>query len=121
MSAPSAVAEEIAFLHSARDRLRRDHEGRFVIIHGKSVLGAFATEEEAFREGVRMLGTHPFLIARVGAVGEELKVPVLVDLAVQGPLPSGEFVPSHSWRRGRLLDDPIVELDIPPPRVEDVG
>jgi len=119
MSAPAGVAEEIAFLDTVKDELRREHPGRFVVIHGKALVGAFETEDEAFREGVRMIGTLPFLIARLGAEDEQMLVPVLVELGAQGPVPEDRFIPSHSWRRGKLVDDPIVEMDIPPPRVED--
>ena len=109
MSAPAAVAEEVEFFDASRDELRRLHAGQFLVIRGRRLLGAFATEQAAYLEGVRVCGTQPFLLAQVGLAGDRAWVPVLVELGGE------EFVPSPSWRRGEFLDDPIVELDIPPP------
>jgi hypothetical protein len=118
MSAPASVAEEMDFLHAARAELRREHSGRFLVIRGRAVVGAYRTEEEAFREGVRRLGMKAFLIAHFGEEEEQAWVPVLVEVGGKDPAPEEEFIPSHSWRRGKLLDDPIVELDLPLPQAE---
>jgi hypothetical protein len=115
MEAASGVADELEFLESSMDELRRTHAGHFLVIRGRRVLGAYGSEEEAYRAGVRQCGTKPFLLAQIGAQEVQASVPVLEEV---WPHRDEGFIP-HSWRRGKLIDNPIIELDIPPPTEAD--
>lgn len=114
MGVPAAAIEEFGYLDEARAMLRRRYPGRFVVIEGRRLLGDFATEEEAFRAGVRACGTGPFLIAQLGAERERAWVPLIAEVDA-GPLPDEDFVPHGSWRRGEFEDDPPVETTTPLP------
>jgi hypothetical protein len=115
MSAAIGVSEEIEFLDSSKEKLRRKHRGRYVLIRGRAVLGNFETEEAAY-QGVAQCGMAPFVVAYLGEHGDRAWVPRLVELGSPDPAGEEEFIPSHSWRRGKFVDNPIVELDIPPPK-----
>ena len=119
MSAAMGVSEEIEFLDSSKEKLRREHRGRYVLIRGRAVLGSFETEEAAYRQGVAQYGMAPFVVAYLGEHEDRAWVPQLVELGASNPAGDEEFIPSHSWRRGKFVDNPIVELDIPPPSGED--
>jgi class 3 adenylate cyclase len=41
------------------------HEGKFVLIHGDSVMGAFDSRSDAIAWGYRELGNVPFLVKHV--------------------------------------------------------
>ena len=56
---------ELNYFNEKREELVQHHDGRFVLIKGRDVVGAFTTEREAYEEGVRRFGTEPFLIKRV--------------------------------------------------------
>ena len=114
MSIPTGAIEEFDFLDASRNELRRRHRGKYVVIQGRTLLGAFASEEEAYQEGVRHCGTSPFLIAYLADGGERAWVPVLVEVAARDA-DLEDFVPHDSWRRGEFLDDPIVETATPLP------
>jgi hypothetical protein len=116
MSAAMGVGEEIEFLASMDEELRSKHVGRFLLIRGRALLGSFETEEAAYREGVARCGMTPFVVAYLGEHGERAWVPQLVELGLPDVTLDEEFIPSHSWRRGKFVDDPIVEVDIPPPK-----
>ena len=49
-----------------RDELREHHMGKFVVIHGKELLGAYDTFDNAANAAVSAYGDDPFLIRRVG-------------------------------------------------------
>ena len=55
-----------------------EHRGKFVLIKGDSLVGFFASEEEAYEDGLRHFGNQPFLIRRVAAEEEVVHLPALL-------------------------------------------
>ena len=40
-------------------------EGKFVLIHGRDVVGTYSSYEDALRQGYREFGLDPFLVKQV--------------------------------------------------------
>jgi hypothetical protein len=55
----------------------RLYPGKFVVIKGDRLLGAFDTNDEALAAGAREYGLEPFLVRRVQPMQEEVKIPAL--------------------------------------------
>jgi hypothetical protein len=41
------------------------HEGKYVLIHGDSVVDTFASYQDALRQGYRQFGLEPFLVKQI--------------------------------------------------------
>lgn len=48
-----------------RERLLGEHAGKYVLIHGEEVVGAYESKMDAIRLGYRTFGNVPFLVKRV--------------------------------------------------------
>jgi hypothetical protein len=61
---PGALEAELA---AYRDLLSSwtEHEGKFVLIHGKDVVDFFAPYEDAIKVGYQRFGLDPFLVKQV--------------------------------------------------------
>lgn len=59
------LEQEMATYARLKNELLANHRGRFVLIAGDQFVGAFDTEQDAIREGYRLLGNVPFLVKRV--------------------------------------------------------
>ncbi|MGH9419105.1 MAG: hypothetical protein ACRD3J_03960 [Thermoanaerobaculia bacterium] len=60
------------------DELRQKHPGKFVVIHGETAAGAFATQDEALSFGAREFGLTSFLVRHVDQPADiEITVPAL--------------------------------------------
>ena len=46
----------------------KEHEGKFVLIHGDEVVDFFASYEDAIKDGYRRFALEPFLVKRVQAI-----------------------------------------------------
>ncbi len=53
------------------------YPGKFVLVKGQELIGAFDTAEEALAEGARRFGLEPFLVRRVQERQEEVNIPAL--------------------------------------------
>jgi hypothetical protein len=60
-----ALDRELAFFHQHEDELIRDHPGKFVLIRGDRVIGAYWTAVQAYAAGVRRFGDEAFLVKQV--------------------------------------------------------
>lgn len=60
------LEQEIAFYGRECDALAAEFPGRYLLIYGDSLIGDFATMEEATAEGVRKFGAGPFLARLAG-------------------------------------------------------
>lgn len=65
------LARELAFFEAMRAEWLKHYEGQFVLVHGKSLVGAFSTFEQAVNAGVSHFGIAPFLVRKVVAVSAE--------------------------------------------------
>ena len=68
---------ERKYLESNRDALLREYGGKFVIIKGEQVGGAFDTIEEAIQGAVAKYGLSNVLIRRPGDAQIDLSAPAL--------------------------------------------
>jgi hypothetical protein len=68
MTATDPLAKELATYERCKEDLLRDHEGKFVLIHGDDVAGAWDTYQDALGAGYREYGLEPFLVKQVLAI-----------------------------------------------------
>ena len=70
--------QERQYFAEHRDEMRREYPGKFVVIRGAVLAGAFATEEEALAFGAREFGLTSFLVRNVDQPNDlEVSVPAL--------------------------------------------
>jgi len=46
----------------------KQHEGKFVLIHGDQVIDTFATYEDAIKEGYKQFKLEPFLVKQIHSI-----------------------------------------------------
>ena len=80
---PSARGK--AHLQSNREELAANYPGKYPLIRGEEVLGAFETYDEGVTEGVRRLGAGPFLVRSV-LRPDDADAPSIPALSVGVPL-----------------------------------
>ena len=71
------LREELALFNEKKNELLRTHQGQFALIKGRTLLGVFATREEAYAEGVRRFGGESFLVHRIVEKEPIEQVPLL--------------------------------------------
>ena len=59
------LREEQATYEEHRAELLRSARGRWVLIHGRRVLGTFESQRDAVDQGYRTVGLVPFLVKQV--------------------------------------------------------
>jgi len=59
---------EIQFFEKSKAKLLADHEGKFVVIQGEHLLGAYDTVENAYNAGLQAFGDRQFLVRKVSSV-----------------------------------------------------
>ena len=62
---PDALIDELAYFEELRPKLLRHHAEQFALIKGRTLLGTFPTDEEAYAAGVKRLGNVAMLIKQV--------------------------------------------------------
>lgn len=65
MSMAEMLATELTTYEQSLNSLVATHEGKFVLVHGDSVLGTFDSQFDAVTAGYRDLGNVPFLVKQV--------------------------------------------------------
>ena len=78
------LAREKAYLKSNREALAASYPGKYLLIKGEDVLGAFETYDQGVTEGVRLLGAGPFLVRSV-LRPDDLEAPSIPALSVGVP------------------------------------
>jgi len=62
-----ALDREIAAFEENRDALEASSMGKWVLIHGNSVIGTFHSFDAAAERAVRDFGKGPYLIRQIGS------------------------------------------------------
>jgi len=62
-----ALEKELATYKSKLDELKAQ-AGKFVLIHGDTVIGTFSAYDDALKDGYDKFGLEPFLVKRIEAV-----------------------------------------------------
>ena len=82
MEATMALEREIAAFEAQRETLEQHHMGKFVVIYGDRLAGAFDSIDAAASFAVSQFGRGPYLIRQVGAPPAHLPASVLYRPAV---------------------------------------
>jgi hypothetical protein len=61
------IAEEIATYRARLPEMLKEHEGEFVLIKGSEIVGFFADDSAAIREGRRRFGVVDMLVKQIAA------------------------------------------------------
>ena len=59
------LKQELQAFEARKDEFLRHHEGQYVVLHGRELLGAYTTERQAYEAALARLGNVPMLIRRV--------------------------------------------------------
>ena len=62
-----ALEKELATYRAQREHLLAD-EGKFVVIHGESILGTFSSYEDALKIGYEKCKLEPFLVKKIQGI-----------------------------------------------------
>ncbi len=68
---------ERAYFEKNRERLLKEHEGKFALIKGSELIGTFDTAEMAYITGVQRFGNVPLLIKQVVKEEGEVYLPAM--------------------------------------------
>lgn len=79
------LSREKAFLREHLDELARNHPGKYLLIHGEELHGAFETYEKGVEAGTRMFGAGPFLVRSV-LEPDDAEAPSVPTLSIGVPL-----------------------------------
>ena len=79
------LATEKAFLKANQATLAAEHPGKFLLIKGKTVHGAYQTYDEGVIEGTKLFAVGPFLVRSVTSV-DDADAPSIPALSVGIPL-----------------------------------
>lgn len=66
------LEEEIQYFEKNKAELLAKHEGKFVVICGKDLLGAYDTFENAFNAGIKAFGDRQFLVRKASPLEPNL-------------------------------------------------
>ncbi len=76
-NAMTPLGAEIEYYESQKESLLNHHEGQFVLVSGRQILGTYTTESEAYEAGLNQVGNRPFLIRQIRSHDLPLQAPVL--------------------------------------------
>lgn len=62
-----ALQIELKTFEAEKQKLLAD-EGKFVVIHGREILGIYATYEDALKVGYQKCKLEPFLVKKIQAI-----------------------------------------------------
>ena len=76
---PELLGKERAFLKNNLHRLADAYPGRYLLIKGESVVGAFETHDLGVDAGIKLFGRGPFLVKSVTEPDPEpITIPAIV-------------------------------------------
>lgn len=61
---------ELDYYNQHKAELLDQHKNKYIVIKGNEVLGAYGSEQEAYRAGVEKIGNKPFLIKLVTDIAD---------------------------------------------------
>lgn len=73
-----ALEKELATYKSKFPELK-EHEGKFVLIHGTDVIGTFTSYEDAINDGYAKFKLEPFLVKRIQSFEQAQFISRLLD------------------------------------------
>jgi hypothetical protein len=79
--------EERQYYQENQAEWLKQYAGRIVLVKGRQLIGVFNTPDEAMAEGARRFGLTNFLVRRVDAAEEEIRIPALTLGLLRGHTP----------------------------------
>jgi predicted secreted acid phosphatase len=76
--ASMALEKELA-TYKAKLHEMKEHEGKYVLIHGSDVIDYFGTYEDAIKEGYAKFKLEPFLVKQIQSVEQVHFISRLLD------------------------------------------
>ncbi|MGH9785750.1 MAG: hypothetical protein ACRD88_16380 [Terriglobia bacterium] len=73
-----ALEKEVEVYKSKLAQLK-EHEGKFVLIHGEDVVDVFSTYEDALKQGYQKFGLTPFLVKQIQTIEQVQFISRFVD------------------------------------------
>ena len=67
--------QELKFYEEHRPEFCADHRGKFALIKGRQLIGAFSTLQEAYTHGIETFGNVPVLIRQILPADPAHKIP----------------------------------------------
>lgn len=74
-----ALEKELETYHRELERLKAEHIGKFVLIHGDQIVNSFSSYDDAINAGYAEFGLEPFLVKRILFVEQVQFISRLVD------------------------------------------
>lgn len=71
------LKEELAFFEENKREWLKSHAGQFALIKGRTLIGIFPTQTEAYAEGFRRFVKEPFLVREIKEQERPEQVPLL--------------------------------------------
>ena len=71
--------QEITTYERLRPSLEAEHHMKWAVVHGETLVGAYADFQKAAEEAVRRFGRGPYLIRQIGAPPARLSSTVLCE------------------------------------------
>lgn len=68
MERSGVLATELKVYDAQKGALLAEHEGQFVLIHDRDIIGTYVAEDDALAEGYNRFGNVPFLVKRVDRI-----------------------------------------------------
>jgi hypothetical protein len=68
MADTTRLKTEIETYCREKERLVAESAGKYVLIHGKGVIGTWDSYEDALKEGYKQFGLKPFLVKQIEAI-----------------------------------------------------
>lgn len=59
------LEQELQAFEARKEEFLRHHEGQYVVLRGRDLLGAYTTERQAYEAALARVGNVPMLIRRV--------------------------------------------------------
>lgn len=66
----TTLKDELETFETHRSDLVARASGKFVLIHGREIVGTYETENDAINEGYRRFGNVAFLVKRIAQTDE---------------------------------------------------
>ena len=72
------LEKEIKYFEAHKEELLSHYEGQFILIKDDTLVGAFTTEEDAYKAGIEKFGNQPILIKKVTKEEEIVQLPTVM-------------------------------------------
>ena len=71
------LEKERAYFSAHAEEWAKQSPGKFVVVKDETLVGAFATLDEALAAGAHRFGLQSFLVRQLGAAPEQITIPAL--------------------------------------------